>query len=763
MHITEAFKNLGRRLIASSLVGVMLTGIILPVQAAAVVSQPNATPRISFTFDDGLASAYTAAAPTLAKYGLTGTNYVISGCVGMTTVPNTCHADTNRAYMSWTQVTALQNTYGWEIGAHTATHPYLASSDAGDGQPNVLTPAQVDSELSQSKATFASHGINVTDFASPYGDYNNTVLASVAKYYASHRGFADQNNNVWAYNDYLINDYQVQAGVTVAQVKAKIDAAITGNNWLVLTFHEIRSNPSTDPNEYMYSTSDLDQIAAYVKAKQDAGALRAVNINKGLVTSDINFLANSTFDSGIASGWTTDTPANVTKDTANNGSYPSATNSIKLVGGATPVHLFTPNVNVDAAKTYLLKNFLNVKTRTSGEVGFYMDEYDASGNWISGQWKKAEPSTFVEEIAFTYKPTSTNVKQARLQVYVTANSGITAYVDNFQWFALDGSGPTTTTPPPSNTVNIMPNSTFDNGIADGWRTDNASAFAVDSNNNGSPANPAKSIKMTAQAGNAHLFSPQVAVTSTVTYTIKPYVKVASIVSGEVGFYIDEYDANGAWLSGKYFSGPRTVSAGDVTYNYQPTSVNVKKASLQVILPANSGINGYFDNAQWLAPSGTTTPPPAPTPVTVFEDSFATGFSKGWTTDSATTITADASGNGGSDQPTNSVKFVATAANTHLFSPKVAVTSGKTYTLSQFLKVTALSSGEVGFYVDEYDANGNWVSGKYLSGVRAAGSQTLNLTYTPSSANVAKASLQVIITGNSGITGYYDSVKWTTPS
>ena len=149
----------------------------------AATNNPTPTAKVSFTFDDGLASAYTQAAPTLAKYGLTGTNYVITNCVGMTTTPNTCRADTNRPYMSWAQVQALQNTYGWEIGSHTVDHKCLASNakqDPGDCQASTLTTAQVDTELANSKSALASHGIAATDFAPPYGDYNTSVMAEIA-------------------------------------------------------------------------------------------------------------------------------------------------------------------------------------------------------------------------------------------------------------------------------------------------------------------------------------------------------------------------------------------------------------------------------------------------------------------------------------------------------------------------------------------------------------------------------------------------------
>jgi peptidoglycan/xylan/chitin deacetylase (PgdA/CDA1 family) len=749
-----------KKLAILSGVAVLCGGLFMPLPALAAVTQPAAAPRISFTFDDGLGSALTAAAPTLQKYGISGTDYIITDCVGMATVPNTCKADRNMVYMSWSQITQLQNTYGWEIGSHTKTHPQLSTDK--------LTNAQLETELAGSKQALNAHGFAADSFATPYGDYDSNVLAIASKYYTNHRGFWDIDNNAWPFNDLLINDMQVQAGVTVDAVKTRIDQAIANNQWLVLTFHEIRTTASTNPQDYQYNTADLDAIAAYAKQKIDAGALKAVKIKDGLVTSTVNLLSNSGFDSGIASGWSTNTPSSVVQDTASHGSYVSGagtgpTNSIKFTAGTVNTHLFSPMVTVDSTQTYLVKGFLNLQARTSGEVGYYIDEYDANGNWLSGQWKKSEAVAGVREENFSYKPTSASVKKASLQVYVTANSGITAYVDNFQWFPLAD----VATPPPSNTgVNVLPNSTFDSGIGSGWTTSSTTSFVADATSKGSPENPVNSVKMTAGPTNTYLFAPKVDADSTLTYTIKAFLRLLTLTSGEVGFYVDEYDAGGNWISGKYLTGQRSVSTGDITMNYTPSSSNVKKAGLQIILVGNSGITGYIDNVQWIVPGGNTPPPdpnPNPTPVTVLAESFASGFN-GWANDSSADITVDTTGKGGNDEATHSVKMVANATkNIHLFSPKVAVSSTKTYTIASYLNVASYTSGEVAFYVDEYDAAGNWISGKYLTGVRAAGTQTVSLNYTPSSANVAKASLQVIVTSGSGITAYIDSIKWTTPA
>jgi len=755
-----------KRVFALAGISMLFGTLLLPIQALAAVSQPAQAARVSFTFDDGLASAYTAAAPTLAAHGLTGTDYIITGCTGMTTVPNTCAADTGMKYMTWEQITALQNTYGWEIGGHTVGHPQLATDN--------LTDAQLQHEIADNKQALLDHGFAANAFASPYGDYDNRALAMISKYFSSHRGFWDVDNNVWPYaNDYIVNNMQVQSGVTVAQVKTRIDQAIANKQWLVLTFHEIRANASTNPEDYQYKTADLDAIAAYVKTKQDAGSIKATNMTNGLVTGTNNMLAGGGFDAGFTGGWRTDHSDVVTIDSLTNGSYVSGvttgpTKSVKVATSATAgSHVFSPMVSVDSTKQYVLKSFLNLTSRTSGEMGYYIDEYDANGNWISGQWKKSETVLGVKEENIAYTPSSANVKKASLQVYADANSGIVAYLDNFQWFALDDSAAPVDPTPPTTGTNAMPNGNFDAGVGTGWTTNNSSAFVADANNNGSTENPVNSIKLTAPTTNASLFAPKVGVDSTATYTIKAFLKLLTLTSGELGFYVDEYDVNGAWISGKYITGIRSTMNGDVTFQYTPSSSNVKKAGLQVILVGNSGITGYLDNVQWIVPGGST-PPPDPTPTdptppattTVMNEDFSDGIT-GWTADS-TTITADATGKGGSDEAANSIKMVASSTqNIHLFAPKVAVTSTKTYHMSSYLNITNYTSGEVAYYIDEYDVNGNWVSGKYITGIRAAGSQTVTFDYVPTSANVASASLQVIVTSGSGITAYIDSIKITT--
>jgi peptidoglycan/xylan/chitin deacetylase (PgdA/CDA1 family) len=418
---------------------IMLT---LSQSAIAVNQNLDSVAKVSFTFDDGLASASTEAAKTLANYGFTGTDYVITSCVGMNTVPNNCPADGDVPYMTWSQIIDLQNK-GWEIGSHTNTHPLLASTDP-DIQPVKLTLDEVKDELTISKNALEAQGISAKAFSSSYGDWDQTVLAEIAKVYTSHRGYADTGYNPFPYNDYLLRDQQVQAGVSVDTVKGYIDYAIANNQWLILTFHDIKTDASTDPDDYQYETKDLDAIAAYVKAKN----VPVVNITEGLASSNVDLFANETFDTPIASTltdaavdttvWSTDSPDLIKVDSDNNGSTPNPANSALLSSissNTTETHLFSPIVKIDPTQAYVIKSYLNVLGISAGSVGFYIDEYDGTGTWLTGGFRVKEINVFLENINFQYVPTSALVDKIRLQVVLSANANITAYVDNIQFLS----------------------------------------------------------------------------------------------------------------------------------------------------------------------------------------------------------------------------------------------------------------------------------------------------------------------------------------
>jgi len=131
--------------------------------------------------------------------------------------------------------------------------------------------------------------------------------------------------------------------------------------------------------------------------------------------------------------WTTDNAANVTLDTAGNGGAPTPTNSIKMNGNTRAAHLFGQNIPVAFGTSYDLKAYTNSMNLNAGEVGFYIDEYDTAGNWISGKWIGGWTAKEIVNRAYVFTPTSGNVSTAAVQVYMLAGVSGILFIDNVEF------------------------------------------------------------------------------------------------------------------------------------------------------------------------------------------------------------------------------------------------------------------------------------------------------------------------------------------
>lgn len=132
---------------------------------------------VVFTFDDGYESVYQNALPRLNDAGFTATIFIISGqrdnrWQGQpSTVPT-------RSLVTWEQMGRLAEA-GWELGAHTHTHPVLTT----------LTPEAVESEVSQTKDEIGRYcGVTPTSFCYPYGALNPHVREVVTRHYTAAAG-----------------------------------------------------------------------------------------------------------------------------------------------------------------------------------------------------------------------------------------------------------------------------------------------------------------------------------------------------------------------------------------------------------------------------------------------------------------------------------------------------------------------------------------------------------------------------------------------
>jgi glycosyltransferase involved in cell wall biosynthesis/peptidoglycan/xylan/chitin deacetylase (PgdA/CDA1 family) len=124
---------------------------------------------VVITFDDGYADTAELAAPLLEARGLGATVFLVSGRMGGTNDWGTVSATTGRPLMSWDQARELAGR-GFELGAHTESHPHLPELD---GQDAVR-------EIAASRAGVEEAvGVPVRHFAYPYGERSPEIEAAV--------------------------------------------------------------------------------------------------------------------------------------------------------------------------------------------------------------------------------------------------------------------------------------------------------------------------------------------------------------------------------------------------------------------------------------------------------------------------------------------------------------------------------------------------------------------------------------------------------
>jgi peptidoglycan/xylan/chitin deacetylase (PgdA/CDA1 family) len=175
---------------------------------------PSASiPLVTFVFDDGYDTDYLVARDIFSDQGAVACSAITTDWI-------------NRpGYMSTDQIIGLRDA-GWEIMGHTATHPNLRS----------LAPAQVEDELSRSKAALEGLGVPVKNLVYPYNKSNETVREIARKYYRSGRGGKNK------FNTAFIDPYDLRSFANkpdLVTMKGHIDRAYSEKNWLIIYQHEI--------------------------------------------------------------------------------------------------------------------------------------------------------------------------------------------------------------------------------------------------------------------------------------------------------------------------------------------------------------------------------------------------------------------------------------------------------------------------------------------------------------------------------------------
>jgi peptidoglycan/xylan/chitin deacetylase (PgdA/CDA1 family) len=127
------------------------------VPASEIVRTGGGEKDLAITFDDGLKTVLTQAAPILKDYNIPWTFFPVSGW------SEECQGHDDDTFLSWREIETLMKS-GAEMGSHSATHP----------QFQTIGRDQIIDELAGSRELFQKRlGIAPDSFAIPFGQSGN--------------------------------------------------------------------------------------------------------------------------------------------------------------------------------------------------------------------------------------------------------------------------------------------------------------------------------------------------------------------------------------------------------------------------------------------------------------------------------------------------------------------------------------------------------------------------------------------------------------
>jgi peptidoglycan/xylan/chitin deacetylase (PgdA/CDA1 family) len=151
----------------------LASSVIPIVPLDRLVDVPVDNDAIAITFDDGLESFASIAAPLLLDHGLPVTLFVVTGAVGGTNVwagGGDAGIPVTRL-LDWDELGRLADA-GVTLGAHTCSHPRLERLSATDAEREIIeSRSRLEREL----------GLSATTFAYPYGSVGASARDVVAR------------------------------------------------------------------------------------------------------------------------------------------------------------------------------------------------------------------------------------------------------------------------------------------------------------------------------------------------------------------------------------------------------------------------------------------------------------------------------------------------------------------------------------------------------------------------------------------------------
>ncbi len=134
-------------------------------------NRPFPEKTVVITFDDGYQNTFTEAFPVLDQYSFKATIFVITDFCGKVI---RWPGFQKYSALSWSEIKKMHSS-GFEIGAHTVSHPDLTR----------ISMKKAEHEILRSKIEIQDHlGDDVDVFAYPFGKYNSKIKQIAGKHFA---------------------------------------------------------------------------------------------------------------------------------------------------------------------------------------------------------------------------------------------------------------------------------------------------------------------------------------------------------------------------------------------------------------------------------------------------------------------------------------------------------------------------------------------------------------------------------------------------
>lgn len=134
-------------------------------------AEGNPGKKFAITFDDGYANVAAHAVPVLAAHRFQAIQFIVAELIGGENSWDVNEGEVPERLMNVEEIREWLRM-GHEIGSHTGTHPRLTR----------IPRAQMKEEIGASKRRLEDlFGVPVRHFSYPYGDYDNHVIAEVAR------------------------------------------------------------------------------------------------------------------------------------------------------------------------------------------------------------------------------------------------------------------------------------------------------------------------------------------------------------------------------------------------------------------------------------------------------------------------------------------------------------------------------------------------------------------------------------------------------